>query len=35
MDYQQFEQVPHPFYLPDFSDVFAWSLPYLMESCKY
>eukprot|EP00727_Mastigamoeba_balamuthi_P008763 m51a1_g4509 hypothetical protein (529) ;mRNA; r:395540-398192 len=32
MEYLQMDNVAHPYYLPDFADVFSWSIPYLMES---
>jgi len=32
LEFQQFDPVPHPYFLPDFTDVLSWSLPYLMES---
>eukprot|EP00727_Mastigamoeba_balamuthi_P011175 m51a1_g6680 hypothetical protein (1058) ;mRNA; f:224584-228901 len=29
---QQYQPVPHPCVLPDFSDVFSWSIPFMMQN---
>lgn len=31
IDIQQYTSVPHPFYLPNFLNVFTWSVPFVIE----